>query len=185
MSTILGIDCGFAAPGFAVVSTSTPGDTGYGIVLYAECFRTKALTKQQRKESSVYKSNDDARRCIEVSDKIERIVSVYKPDIAVIELPSAGAKSSGAIRGMALGAATTVVTLHRLGVAMRYITPGANKKGSTTDRNAEKEAVIAAVRKVWPSYAGWPKLKRKDALDISSCEAVADALSAVYTNFTT
>ena len=180
MALYFGIDCGFAAPGFCIVDAGT----GYGRVLFGECFRTKGLTKQQRNKQDVYKSHDDARRCIAVSDEIVRIADVYKPDMAIIELPSAGAKSATAIKGMALGAATTVVTLHRLGIPVHYITPGANKKGSTADRNAEKNEVLAAVRKAWPTFIGWPKLKRKDALDLNECWAIADALSTVMTHLT-
>lgn len=177
MPIYFGIDCGYAAPGFAIVDAYA----GCGTVLYAECFRTKGLSKKQRNAQDVYKSHDDARRCITVSDEIKRLVEIYDPDYAVVELPSAGAKSATAIKGMALGAATTVVTLHRLDVPVLYITPGANKRGSTDDRNAQKDAVKDAVQKIWPAFNGWPKLKKKNALDREACWAVADALSTIYT----
>lgn len=181
MAIYLGIDSGYVAPGFVVIDWPT---TGLSHIKHAECFRTKGLTGKQRKHRKVYKSHDDARRCIEVSDRIELLVRHHRPDAAVVELPSAGAKSAGAIKGMALGAATTIVTLHRLGVPAHYITPGANKAGSTTDREAQKDAVLAAVKTQWPDFVDWPRMKRKDAPDLSSCWAIADAASCVLTHLT-
>jgi Holliday junction resolvasome RuvABC endonuclease subunit len=179
MAIYLGIDSGFAAPGFAVVDA---GD-GHDKVLHGSCFHTKGLTEKQRDKKDVYKSDDDARRCVRISDEIEKLVRAHKPDLAIVELPSAGARDAAAIKGMALGAATTVVTLHRLGVPARYISPAENKRGSAGAPDAEKDDVLAAVKKAWPDFAGWPMKKTKATEpDLDDCYAVADALSCVLTH---
>lgn len=176
---IFGIDCGFVAPGFAIVETEPMR------LIHGECLITTAFKKVKRKDT--YKSDDDARRMVEVSDKIAEIVDLFKPDMAVLELPSAGGKSSSAVKGMAIGAAVAVVTLRRLGFGpgqafpMVYITPRANKIASTRNPTAEKDEVFAAILNL-PNFNSfnWPRqVHHKDKFDTTRCWAIADAVSAV------
>jgi Holliday junction resolvasome RuvABC endonuclease subunit len=180
---ILGIDCGLSKPGAAIVELGhLAGGGPLGQVRLGECLVTSATSKKERQKAHAYKSEDDARRMDEISDWLGRLVSVWRPDVAVVELPSAGGQSAGAIRGMAIGSAIAVVTLRCHGVPRHYITPGANKLASGGNRLAEKQQVWDAVRAAWPEWDGWPRLKLKSKAhlhDEEQCCAIADALSCV------
>jgi Holliday junction resolvasome RuvABC endonuclease subunit len=177
---IIGLDVGMSLPGIAVI------DTGHDVIdtgqlIWGEAVKTKALTKKQRKKDLVYKSVDDARRMIMVSDAIARVVAKYRPELAVLELPSGGGKNSNAVKGMAIGATIAVVSFQRLDVKMEYVTAHASKLSTADERFAEKEDVFMQVRARFPDYDSWPRLKRKDAYDMNQCFAIADACSAALT----
>ena len=179
--TILGIDCGFSLPGAAVLTDNQ--------LCYVCALKTKPMSKKERKKTSTYKSDDDARRVAEISDWLAKLVWEFTPAHVVVELPSSGAKSAGGIRGMALGSATTVATFTRLnyvvGKTLHFITPGKNKVGSTGEYHAEKEQVLTAVRKKFPAFAGFDAMPAKKSgrlkgkPDPDQQFAAADAASAV------
>ncbi len=177
---ILGIDSGYTAAGFTVVETDLRSP---GKIIHGECYETAAYggTTSKKKRESIYKSEDDASRVIAVSDRITELVVRFSPDLSVIELPTGGGKNSGAVKGMAIGATLTVVTLRRCGVDQIYVTPRANKIGSTGNPNAEKPEVFAAVRATYPAFV-WPRMKKDPTrYDDELCWAIADAASAVLT----
>lgn len=179
MKKILGIDCGWSKPGFALVEIRT---TAPGTVVYSECFETHAMAGKQRKKLSVKKYADDARRVIELSDKIAEVCSTYRPDVVVVEMPTSGGQSASALKGMCMGAATLVATLRRVGITPIMITPTQNKHAAGGDKELEKQRVVDSVKAVWPDYAGWPRMKKyKDRFDNESCWAIADALSCILT----
>lgn len=181
MTRYLGIDSGFAHPGAAVV------DVGLRPSLVAvHDLATKAVTKKVRAKEHILKSDDDARRVGELSDWLTWLVAEYTPDRVVIELPSSGAKSGQAIRGMALGAACCVATAvrlgYRLGDRLHTVTPGDNKLASTGDRFAEKDVVLAAVVGKFPDFSGWQNKtgsRKRSGPDLDARYASADAASAV------
>ena len=182
--TILGLDAGFSLPGIAVLSHSLSD----GLTMdWAAALQTSATSKKDRAKEHIYKSDDDARRVMEISDWLASAVLEFDPHHIVVELPSSGAKSAGGIRGMALAAATAVATFKRLGYGgstLHFVTPGQNKKGSTGDRNAEKEAVLAAIKAKFPSFARWPQKsgpRKKPGPDLPAQFAAADAASAILT----
>jgi Holliday junction resolvasome RuvABC endonuclease subunit len=179
MIRVMGVDVGYALPGLCVVEVD---GTTLKSLLHAEGFKTKGLTTKQRRTggvTTIYKSADDARRMLEISDRIAEIVEKFQPDLAVLELPTAGAKSASAIKAMALASATAVVTFRRLGVEQAYITPRQNKWGSTQDKDAQKVAVHVAAKRLFPDFK-WP-LKKKGNLDKETAWAISDAISCVST----
>lgn len=176
---ILGVDCGWLAPGFAVVESDSRS------VVHAECFQTTGLTAKQRSKLDVYKSEDDARRMIEISTRIKKIANDFQPDLAVLELPTGGGKSSNAVKAMALGTCVAVVTLNHLEIPVIYITPRANKLAATNNPGAEKDEMVSAIQREFPSYTSWPHMVSKrnnHRLDDIQCWAIADALSCVLTH---
>ena len=180
---IFGIDAGFNAPGFSIVDQSDSDPTKLR-VLFSECFETEAYAGGDRDET--YKSVDDARRMVEISKRIAELVRKYKPDVAVVELPTGGAKSSSAIKGMAIGAAVTVTTLYQLDVPRVLITPSENKAAETGHRDAEKDEVFDAVRRRFPDFDGWPRVSKRAKkrwrgtdLDELRCYAMSDSLSTI------
>ena len=176
---ILGLDAGWSRPGAVVVEVE---GKVLRRLLHAEALHTVGLTTDERRKGGVtliYKSTDDARRMLEISDWLANLVAVYQPDLAVLELPSTGGKSAAAIKGMTAAAAVAVVTFRRLGLTQAYITPQQNKWGATRNREAQKEAMYASARKIFPDFK-WP-VKKKGTLDKEQAWAIADAIGCVST----
>ena len=169
---VLGIDAGFTALGVAVVKVDEKSPTlPLGSLVYRNCVRTD----RSKDRDSV--TTDDAKRITQLVDEYLKIVETYRPDVAVAELPTGGARGAGAIKGMAFSTSMTVTALHLLKVKMIIISPLANKKASTGNPNAEKSQVMSAVGKFWPGIV-WPRLP-KGKIDMVYAEAVCDALSTI------
>jgi Holliday junction resolvasome RuvABC endonuclease subunit len=145
---LLGIDAGFSAPGYAVLEL-TP-DTAK--VLTAGCIQTKAISKKQRRTDSVYKSEDDARRIEEIAVSLAQVIREWSPDVAAVELPSAGAKSAAAIRGMAYATSVTASVLALTKIPVYYLTPRASKVSTTGDGAAEKMKMVEYVSREFPRW---------------------------------
>jgi hypothetical protein len=192
---IFGIDAGLTAPGFAVVETSDKNETGK--VLLAECFIPEWKKDANGKVAKLKKTEHDAWRIGQIVRRMLYITEEYKPEVIVAELPTGGAKSGGAIRGMAYSTAMTVSTIEAMLFYGKnpthwineivYISPLENKKGGTgqlkwhADENQGKWDVFVAITKIWPDVK-WPmKKKPKTEHDDAKCWAIADALSCVAT----
>jgi hypothetical protein len=185
--TIFGLDAGFCAPGLAIVHWPT---TGWGTPTAAECFIPKQL-----KDTS--KTCNDVHRISQIALKLDLYITNYCPDVIVVELPTGGARSAAAIKGMAFTTGSTAAALaiildHRKRAGEKvpelvYITPNQNKKGSlnlpklpTGDEKVDKWDILRAVDAIWPGHIAWPK-KKNGKMDDAKCWAIADALSCVAT----
>lgn len=186
MSKIMGIDAGLTGPGLAVVEVTATRPSG--LVLLAECFRPKI-----EDPTSLSTTLFDAARCAQIASYIAQMIATYKPDVIVCEFPTGGAKSSAAIKGMAMATAMTsaIIALSAAqGCQLIAITPMQNKKGSAgpakkskseQDSEQSKWNVLAAVNLAWPGLP-WPRKRRKpEELDDAVCWTMADALSCVLT----
>lgn len=191
---IIGWDTGLTSPGIAVVKITDLKPIGD--VLMAECFQPKfPEDTATNTESATY-------RIAQITERIIHLCDLYEPHVIVAELPTGGAKSSSAVRGMAFSTATTAATLtavvhYRRKAGMTvipeivYITPNANKKGSTGLKTwnippeLSKSEVMTAVANIWPGIA-WPRKKNRKGietadLDDSKCWAISDSLSCIAT----
>jgi hypothetical protein len=181
---ILAIDAGLTAPGIAVLDSQTLA------VVHLECFRPK------------YKDKKDGVTGFNVgriSEHAVRILELYKewrPETIVIEYPTGGAMSAGAIRGMAMSTAFTAASvacikhLFDANLEVYPVTPLNSKKNSTGITNwhaadGDKNTVLRSISKLWPGIV-WPRMKRPpkdqpDKIDESTAWAMSDALSAAVT----
>ena|SRR2546425_5225102 len=176
---ILGIDAGFSAPGLAVVDCPGIND-GYGDVLWTECVRPAPADKKELRRQGLSLTHGHAWRIVKIVDRLAEAVAHYRPRVAAVELPTGGARSASAIRGMAFSTSMTVATLHTLKVPIYHVTPLKSKRGSTaSEKAADKDMVVDAVASCWP--IDWPMLKTASRPDKISCWAIADALSAALT----
>ena len=190
---IFGVDAGLTAPGFAVVETSD--DNPVGKILLAECFIPEWKLDGDGKKAKIRKTDQDAWRIRQIVNRMFTIALQYKPEVIVAELPTGGAKSGGAIRGMAFSTSMTISFLEALEVfdqktwpnEVVTITPNENKKGGTgklkwdIEIEQGKWEIMVAIDKIWPGIA-WPRKKRlKTEFDDGLCWAMADALSCIAT----
>lgn len=185
MPIVFGIDAGLTSPGFALIQTDT--DT----LLFAECFIPKSVNHGS-------KSDFNADRVGEIALRIAELCDSWLPEVVIVELPTGGAKSAGAGRGMALSLATTVAALTLIAqqfaargqpLSLRWITPMENKKGGLGLKKwisgaDSKTLTLDAMTRLYP-LAPWPMKKAKKnkpaVRDLPKCWAVADALSCVVT----
>ena len=192
---IYGIDAGLTSPGFAIVETSE--DKPIGEIKHAECFipEWKEAEKDVKgRKIHIRKTDQDSWRIAQIFNRMDAIAKQFKPDVIIAELPTGGAQSGGAIRGMAFSTAMTVCFLEAIKTdnsiwptEIITITPIENKKGGTGrlvwDIPIEqgKWEVFTAIDKIWPGYK-WPMKKRhKTEYDDGVCWAMADALSCIAT----
>ena len=189
----MGIDAGLTSPGFSVVETSA--EFPVGKVVLSECFVPKWIMAANGKVAKVGKTKQDAYRIGQITRRLLDIVKKHSPDVIIAELPTGGAKSGAAIRGMAFSTAMTVAALEAVAYydqagepkKVVYISPIDNKKGSTGKKTWDvapeqsKLAVYKSIDAIWPGIA-WPMQKRKKTnLDLGPCFAMADSLSCIAT----
>ena len=148
---VLGIDAGFAAPGWSVVQV---GNEGFE-VKKAGAIITTGTSAKERKKGKIYKSEDDARRIEEIAGTFRELLCEFDPHIVAIELPTSGAKSAAAIKGMAYAAACVVSVMKAMDFKVYYLTPRANKLTATADRLASKQAMVDAISRQFPNFP-WP-----------------------------
>ena len=187
---LFGIDAGFCTTGFSVVDFDESQPTFSSGVLHAECFIPERPNKL-----TASKTLSDVTRVEQTTLRLIDLCLRYLPDVVVVELPTGGAKSSGAMRGMAYATAMTCAALFALKKLtpiwtpeFEFITPNANKKGATGLRvwNVEvaqgKWEVFVAVKAIWPNV-NWPvkRGKRAAEYDDAKCWAIADSLACVAT----
>lgn len=169
---LLGVDAGFSAPGAVIVDYSSLANSH---IVHVGC-----VTNEKEKASSV--ALDDIRRIGQVVDFLRGLVSLYQPELAIIELPLSGARSARAIKGMAYATAIAVTVVQVLKVPFIPINPYENKRLSAGAQHAEKEEVISAVHAVWEDIP-WPmkvsRGKMTNRPDERQQEAIADALSTI------
>lgn len=181
---ILGIDCGFGAPGMAVVMAEPVLINGSQFhtnprkleFIFGECIKTERL---QDRQSVAY---DDCRRISAIGKWLRDHHDRFQPDIVVMEIPFSGARGAMAIKGMAYatGISVSVAESYFKCKILQLCSPYETKKWCTGNTKAEKMEVINAVSKHFPDVS-WPRLKKKDALDLDRCEAIADSLAAILT----
>lgn len=197
MAIIIGIDAGLTSPGVSVIETAETNPTGS--VLLSECFIPEMNRRDAKgKIIKVKKTEQDTYRIGQIVRHILDICKKYNPEIIVVELPTGGARSAKAIRGMAFSTAMTVAALEALEYYRKgdpdfilakviYITPMANKKGGSGHLKWNipieqgKWEVMNGVKAIWPDVQ-WPmKRNRPTEYDDGKCWAMADSLSCIAT----
>jgi Holliday junction resolvasome RuvABC endonuclease subunit len=156
---ILAVDAGFAATGWAIVSG---GQFVVGDVI---------VTKAEGKKKAVRKADDDIERCQEIVRVLETMCRAYKVEALVVEIPTGGAQSARAMRGMGLVTGVLAALTELLGLPVEWVSPG-QVKALAGSRLATKQQVEAVVVKRWPNALAFCEALR------GRREHLADALGA-------
>ena len=111
------------------------------------------------------------------TDTVKRLHKRFKPVVYFSELPHSGARGAKAIRAMATAMTLLVSTLRVVApkTPSVYLLPSDIKKTLTGFDRADKEAVEAKVRALWPSadLSGVPAAVQHNAIDaMAVCAAV-------------
>lgn len=116
--------------------------------------------KRSRRGRTVTSMNVEC--IIKQVDFMRRLHHAYDPVGYFIELPTGGAKSASAIKGMAFATAYLVSTLHIISnpdVVQRFFLPSAIKKCLCGTNKASKLDIARAVVAYWPEIDDWPGFK--------------------------
>lgn len=180
---IFGIDAGLTGPGLAVASVTNTTKK----VLHAECFIPSDYHTIKRV------SEQDFNRVQQIVRHTWSLCHRFQPHVVIIELPTGGAKSAGAIRGMAYSISMNAAIVEGLPnflqkpAIIELITPLENKKGGTNVTKWKvpieqgKWEIVAAMTNQWPGV-NWPRKKRNPVeYDDAKAWAIADALSCIST----
>jgi Holliday junction resolvasome RuvABC endonuclease subunit len=183
--TVIGIDAGYSRPGLSVVKfTGTTWNHLDSELVFSGFFETE---REANKNTKV--AVDDARRIRESCQWMRSIVTQNRPNLVVVEMPLSGGRSAMAIKGMAMAAGYTVATLSILELDLQfktlYYSPYDTKRICTGDPHAEKDKMIEAAKRAWPSVQfPMKKTRSKGALSQhpGRSEAMADSLCAILTH---
>jgi Holliday junction resolvasome RuvABC endonuclease subunit len=183
--TVIGIDAGYSRPGLSVVrfNRDTWDHRGSELV-FSGFFETE---REAGKNTKV--AVDDARRIRESCHWMRSIVTENRPNLVVVEMPLSGGRSALAIKGMAMAAGYTVAIMSILEVDLQfktvYYSPYDTKRVCTGDPHAEKEKMIEAAQRAWPTVQ-FPMKKTRSKGVLSQhpgrSEAMADSLCAILTH---
>jgi len=172
---IMGIDCGYTHPGCAIVDfDNTSADQPILDFKHGETLET------ERREDRVSVILDDHRRISMISKWLRETHDRFRPSLVVLELPTSGARSALAIKGMGFATALTIATVESYFKhdKLELISPYDSKLWCCGDRHAEKDEVIKAVSKFFPNVP-WPTMKRKKGINSALAEGIADSLAAI------
>lgn len=177
---LAGVDPGFANIGLCAVDLYAIG----GCNLVA----TKIVTTAPGK-GKVNQIDDEIRRLGEIEDAVLEFVADYKPDVIAMEEPGKclmkrmnpvtkrveWVTNSAKLRSVCLmwGALHGIGRTH--GIYTIKVGSQAIKKALCANKSASKKDVVEAVKKLHPTYDGWPDSKK--------IEHVADAVGAAHASF--
>jgi len=160
VTIVIGIDPGFASAGIAVVDLLPRGER---VRLLDVCETQKA-----QKKRAVYASDDNVRRAGELAEFLEVALKLWKPVAICVESMSFPRNASSAQKvGIAWGVVAALAWKYDLPIVQQ--SPQAVKKAVCGDKAAPKEAVEAALRKMYPECATFdryvPRSKREHPFD--------------------
>ena len=175
--TLMGVDCGYGAPGLAIVKTWAE-DGAPLIFEFGECIETERAADRQ---SVAY---DDCGRISTISEWLRKNYDKWKPHIVSMEIPMSGARGAMAIKGMAFAMAVSIATADSYfndSLVLQLCTPYETKRFCTGKSKADKDEMIKAVEMWFKSPPVWPRMVRKNGIDSKKSEAIADSIAAVLT----
>lgn len=165
---LLGIDPALCNTGLAIVDYHIA--TGELKVFRIEI----AQTEKSADGKVVRKSSDDLSRGRIIVREIQRVIALYKPSLAVAEVPGGCQSARGAFsNGVCCGVLASIT------IPMIEVSPTEVKLAAVGDKNASKAKMIEWAVARWPD-AGWMTKKRLGEVSLLAAnEHMADACAAV------
>jgi crossover junction endodeoxyribonuclease RuvC len=127
---VLGIDPGFDRVGFGIIDQ----DGGEARWVFHDCLQTKS-------------TDEFGRRLQQVRDAIKKVMTFYRPDVAVVEQLFFSNNAKTAIKvGMARG--VTILAIHDANLPLIELTPNQVKQGIAGWGGADKKQVQDMVQRL-------------------------------------
>lgn len=157
---IICFDAGFQHLGYMVAQLpDDPKEKPVPITLGVSDATLPPKAKRDRKKTV---TEYTVERIIKQVDFVHQLHRQHEPVAYFVELPTSGAKSALAIKGMAIATSYLVTAIHLLsapGVAKGFFLPSAVKKCVTGESDATKLDIARAVISYWPEIGHWPGFK--------------------------
>jgi hypothetical protein len=155
-------------------------NTGWAILTNSGKLRDCGIIKNpaRSKKSGMLVATYNANCATNIATQLQILVKKYKVRTVVAELPTGGAKSSPAMRGMALSTGAVAASLRIMGLEPEqtiWTTPRAGKIAACNDPQASKDDVINAMQRLYQADLDQLNIAFTDKNDY---EHVADALAA-------
>jgi Holliday junction resolvasome RuvABC endonuclease subunit len=130
----MAIDAGLQGMGIVIAEDGT--------VIYCGANRTKKAPAKK----GLRVADDDADRCQQHARFLLRVITMYRPQGAIVELPSGGAQGARANRAMGMATGIVVTALEAAGLPVEWVTPADVKDAAAGDKAASKGDVQKGVR---------------------------------------
>lgn len=166
MNRIISIDPGFSNTGYVIWELGAKD----------EIIETGVIETEKSDKKSTRVSDDNASRCAIIASGLKEAIEKHGVKFALVELPTAGAKSSNAMKAMALVTGVVCGVLTVLNIPVEFATPNDVKLRAVKKRTATKEEMIAWAHKCYP-WDSYPKTKGKME-HVADAVAVFNALSS-------
>jgi Holliday junction resolvasome RuvABC endonuclease subunit len=160
---VAGIDIGFRNSGIVIFDVD--GDQMKYVA--------SACISPKKPKKAKYVALADADMLKQSALAITDMLRKYNVQRVSFELPTGGALSARANRGLAFATCMCVYIPLLLNIESSFVTPREVKLAATGDQWAEKDAVIAAVAQLFPEVLDHPKTKQEHIADAAGV-AMAD-----------
>jgi len=180
MRTLL-LDPGIAHTGAAFATFKHTTKPTAPKVSWVRLLETTGLTKKKRKSEKVSKTQDDIRRIQACMLAIRGLIEETQPDLIIAEAPIGGARSSAAVKYLAMCTAVlAAINTWFPDIPVIYLSPFDVKKGFCGSHKAEKSDIIARALRKHGNVPGWPTNKAGELMSEAKLEHCADAIAILY-----
>lgn len=156
---VAGVDIGFRNTGVSVFDVE-----GKTLV-----FKDSACFSGKKTKAKEYVAIKDAKQTYDVLTRTESFIQQHKVQLMIIELPTGGARSSRAARGLGIATCMAVALPMHLACPTIFVTPRDVKIATTGNPEAEKKDIIEAVSKLFPEILKHPVTKQEHVADSVGC----------------
>lgn len=171
MSRILALDVAFAHLGWAIME---PKGKGW-ICLDAYVIETKKSDKKK----NIRAAPDALRRCIELFDVLNTIITRCEIKGIIAEIPPGGGQNSNAVKLMGMASAVVAVAARVHDLPVEWTDPLDGKRALTGKKNASKKLMMLAAAKSYPGSTKTFKFKKGSKKEYENrYEHTADAIAA-------
>lgn len=190
MATIVGLDAGLTHLGIAVAELPETL-RGKPKIIHLETSEAPPSPTKRERRNGISVTHRSVLRIQSQVAAIARIHAEYDPAAYWIEMPTGGAKSAAAARGMAFSISYIASAMYLLAWERKvgYLSPQAVKKATVGQHVGSKLEVANAVFRYWPSVKTWPGFrivqkqgKQDKALGHDSTDAGAVIITATGTD---
>ena len=168
-NTMMGFDISLRNTGW--VAAIVRGQGEYEIIDYGFIH-----TDPQQKKRGIRAADSNIERCKTIYRTLRAAIRQHHAQGLAFEVPNQGGQSAISIKAMAMATALIACLDEEHGLSFGtsgiFITPNENKVALTGKRNASKDAMMEAVRALFPEIE-WPPATGK-------FEHIADAAGALY-----
>lgn len=172
---VLAVDPAFVNTGYIIVDIIGQ-PTQFTVKLIANGV---VSTEKSDKKRGIRASDDTVRRCLEWLSAFDALWQEFKPQMSAYELPSAGGKSSSAVKSMAIATALCSSLSYHSNSPSEFFTPNEVKSALAKNITASKTDMEKEAIKMFPCLQEKYSSARAATGFTGEFEHVADAVGVL------